>query len=491
MIEATAPIRLPVLLLLLGALALGLLGLSRCLFPESSTAQIVAVQRLPPTQRYPLPAPASLAAASAPLPTVCAAPSSPPAAPSSVPAHALPRVALIVNGRLAALQGYVATLAALPLATRGNLTLFLSCYGEECAAAAECVAAAGAPAPPRQPLARALNASALPPGVLAHAALRPPAFNSYTRGRNHLWRAVYAHEVARGARFLYWVVADADTHRVDCAACPPTRPPDYSSAACCLDGLFGAALAANEHGFAGVGTALAPAEAEAMAGLAHPRAFVLRDCADGQLHALHRDAVPVYLPYHEELEGYSIWSSQGLLFQFTSACTRGAGAVLGGNLHTYASDRGSHSLDGSPNEVMWGVNDKLIQRLHPGLFGRVLDPARQCQAPGWLLPASGNASDSFFTIARGGSEATTASGVRVAPRVRWNETCAFQACLAEREGRFVRETGGGVPQAPRWPGTHVGWVWAWQALSREASSPWWRSDTSLRGLTEACEGPLN
>jgi hypothetical protein len=435
---------------------------------------------LSPTPTHSASAAAAAAAAAASAASLPAAAAAAAAAP-----HALPRVALIINGRLAALQAYVATLSALPLATRGNLTLFLACYGDECAGAAH----GGAPA--HLALARALNASALAPAQLAHAAPRPPAFNSYTRGRNYLWRAVYAAEVARGARFLYWAVADADTHRMDCAHCPPTRPPDYSSAACCLDSLFGSALAANEHGFAGVGTALAPAEAEGMARLRHPRAFQMRDCTDGQLHALHRDAVPVYLPYHEDFEEHSIWSSQGLLFHLTSACTRGGGAVLGANLRVYDGERNSHTAGASPAAVDWAANDALLAALHPRLWGRVLDPGRTCQAPGWLFPASGDAGDSFLSFDEGGGgAAVSATGVRVAPRVRWNETCAFRACLAEREARFVRETGGGAPQAPRWPGTHVGWVWGWQALSRERS-PWWRNDTSLRGITEECEGPLN
>jgi hypothetical protein len=432
----------------------------------------------PPQLQLPLPPPPP------PLPQPLLEASVPHRPGSVASSQPLPHIALTVNGRLDLLQQYAITLSMLPAQTRAALTLFFSVYGDH--------SPGDASAPPHLSLAGALNGTALAPAELAHAAPRPAAFNSYTRGRNHLWREVYAREVSRGERFTYWVVADADTSRMDCANCPPTRPPDYSSAACCLNNLLGVALVSGEFGFAGVGTSLGQGEAVGMAHLAHPRTFQLRDCADGMLHAMHRDAVPIYLPYHEEFEDYSIWSSQGILFQFTSACTRGGGAMVGSNLYVYENERNSHSGGAAPNPVDWGKNDELIKGLYPGIFGRVLDPTRQCQAPGWILPNTANVADSFFTFLSGvPNEATTATGVRVAPRVRWNETCAFRACLAAREERFVRETGRGVAQAPRHPATYVGWVWGWQALSREATSPWWRGDTSLAGLTEGCEGPLN
>lgn len=163
---------------------------------------------------------------------------------------------------------------------------------------------------------------------------------------------------------------------------------------------------------------------------------------------------------------------------------------MGSNLNGH-NEHNQHT-GSQPASPDLGAIDALIKGLYPGIFGRVLDTARNCQNPGWAFPNSANAADGFLTFPEGApSEATTATGVRVAPRARWNETCAFKACLAAREERFVRETGRGVAQAPRAPGTHVGWVWGWQALSREATSPWWRADTSLAGLTEGCEGPMS
>jgi hypothetical protein len=402
-----------------------------------------------------------------------------PPTPSTTP---LTRIAFTVNGRLDLLRMYVETLAQLPAPTRAALSVFFSLYGD--------LPPGDAGAPPHLSLAGALNASALAPAELAHAAPRPAASDSYTRGRNHLWRQVYAREVARGQRYAYWVVADGDTSRLRCGNCPAPAQPDAASAACCLNNLLGVALASSEFGFSSVGASLGDEEASGMAGMPHPRTFVLRDCTDGMLHAMHRDAVPIFLPYHEEFEAHTIFASQAVQFFFTSACTRGAGAALGSNVGGH-NEHNQHTGGSAPASPDHAAIEALLRGLHPDLFGRVLDPARNCQNPGWAFPQSDTRADSFLTFEGGvAREAVTGSGVRVAPRVRWNETCAFAACLAARRERFVRETGGGAPEAPRAPDTYVGWVWAWQALSRERR-PWWSNSTSMKGLTEECEGPLN
>jgi hypothetical protein len=411
-------------------------------------------------------------------------------------AAAAPRIAFVVNGNLEMLRDYVRTLSALPEATRAALCLFFSVYGLE-----EPERRADPAAPPHLSLARALTAgSALAPAVFGHAAARPAAFNSYTRGRNNMWRAVYAAEVARGARFDYWVVADADTHRLECANCARTvdARPDWAQAACCLDNMFGTTLAPGAFGFASAATSLGGDVAAAMAGLEHPRTFLLSDCGDGMFQAMHRDAVPIFLPYHEEQEDYSIWSSQAILFQFTSGCTRGGSAMLGSNMFVYDNQRNSHSGGATPNAVDWGRNDDIIGAAYPALVARAMEPARRCQNPAWAFPPSDSLADAIATFPRPAAaaaaavdEALTASGVRVRPRVRWNETCAFAQCLAARRERFVRETGGGVPEAPRSYDTYVGWLWGWQGLSREAK-PWWSAATSMKGITEDCDaGTIN
>jgi hypothetical protein len=393
-----------------------------------------------------------------------------------------PRVALIVNCAQRHLVEWENVLSALPIATRANLSLFFAVYGTEAPVGVEETSSPFSLAHLFQ------NASRLAPAVLVHTApCDPRGSKSWTLGRNDLLKHVYSHEVLRAEQFTYWVIADGDTSHVDCVVClPSTRPPDYTSAACCLDKFLGALLTSDEFGFSTVGQTLTPDEFKAMP---PPQpggrtSFLFRDCTDGQMQAFHRDAVPVALPYHEEFENITWLASQSMLFMYTSSCLRGSSAVIGAHLQVWDNE---HGQDYGGIDLEGQI--RVFATLHPDIFGRVLNPQRQCQAPGWIFPPSDNVSDAIITIEGGGSKGVTASGYPVNPRLRWNETCAFQACRASLYPRFIELLGGGVQEAPRREGMGVGWVWGWQALSQQPP-PWWTNDTSMVGLSTECNGVI-
>jgi hypothetical protein len=392
--------------------------------------------------------------------------------PGSLP---LPRVALAVKCTQSHLLEWESLIAALPLTTRANLTLFFTIYGTITNQSLISISK-------NIPLLTLLrNYSNLSPTIIAH--LAPTSTLSWTPGRNELLQIMYAYEVDRGERFTYWVTADGDTSHIDCNQCLPTRPPDYSSTACCWDTLLGSTLNADGLSFAMVGTMLSGEELPFFGqrrkdGITDIHQYLLKDCTDGQIQAFHRDAVPLLLPFHDEFEDQSWWASQYLLFAYTSACVRGSIAVLEGNLRVWDNEHTLLQARLPPTHVM----HDFIARENPDLFGQVIFTDRQC------LTASNirnNPQDSVIYLVSGEDVGETVSNIPVIPRVRWNETCAFSQCFASRNPKFIETIGKGVPEAPRRKEMKVGWVWGWQALDKEPIL-YWSEKTKLSGFSENC-----
>lgn len=400
----------------------------------------------------------------------------------------LPRVALAVNCAARHIPDLAAVIAALPEDTRANLTLFFAVYGE--------------PEPPPQwaKAAASFNgstallwllpnasASVVAPAALAY--LAPTATRTWTTGRNELLRKIYAAEVARGQRFTYWVMGDADIAHTDCADCPPARAPDYSSYACCLNHILGPVLTSDQYNFATLGQVLAQEEWEALGrttiGADTARRFVLRDCTDAQLHAFHREAAPLMLPYHEEFEASTWVASQAMLFHHSSGCLAGAGAVITTNNIVWDNEHAQKYA--SPD---WAALVAFLEAANPELHGltggnAIIDSTRRCYAGS---NQRGSKLDEVVLIAEGGRSGTVA-GELLVPRVRWTDTCAYAACNASLRERFVRGVGEGAPEAPPRPGTQAGLVWGWQALSAEGI-PWWSKSTNLTAFSQDCSAPL-
>ena len=385
----------------------------------------------------------------------------------------LPRVALAIKCTAKQLFEWEKLISALPPSTRSNLTLFFTIYGDSDNFTT------------KTSLIKLLhNPSNLNPAVLAH--LAPTATQSWTPGRNELLRFMYANEVERGERFTYWVTADGDTSHLDCSQCSQTRPPNYMSSACCWDILLGDTLNSDGLAFAIVGTMLGGEElpffGNSREGIRGPfRQYLFRDCTDAQINAFHRDAVPVVHPFHEEFEHVSWWASQYLQFAYTSACLRGGIAVLEGNLHVWDNE---HTFAYHPLPQYKEMHD-FIERENPDLWGRVIFPNRQCHSPADIR---NNYRDAVIYLASGEDEGETVSNIPVAPRVRWNETCAYAMCYASRHPLFLKTVGQGIPEAPRRKNMKAGWVWGWQGTPFEAipSLPYWSDKTQLSGFSEDC-----
>jgi hypothetical protein len=338
---------------------------------------------------------------------------SPSPSPSPAPPKHMPRVAIGIRARPLWMEHWRALLNAMKL--RDEIALFFSLWKEE---ANEALVASWR-AEPNSPL----------------ASVKFEPTGTYTTGRNMNIRTMYAAEVARGKRFESWVIADADAAFVECYRCPVTRLPDVTGAACCMDYFIGLALN-RAYNFSQVSSILAweeypPFEAQKNSEVID-RMFMFRDCADGQLQAYHRDIVPVVFPYHEELEDVSWWSSQGILFRYTSGCAPGSSVLPGRNLKPNEQEHVPYNR----GERDIGREAALVRDTFPELadfpLNQATNPAFFCQDQ---------------SAQRGVVTLDPSSGHPDV--VDWRATEAFKKCLRVKEPWFVQHAGGGVPQAPR------------------------------------------
>lgn len=390
----------------------------------------------------------------------------------------LPRVAVAVTGTLRHAVEWGQMISALPVSTRANLTIFITVYGDPSLSGSFTTNQND-----KIPLIGLLhNASSLFPATVAYFA--PTTTTTWTSGRNELLQLMYAHEVSRGEQFTYWVTADGDASHVDCALCPPTRPPDYSSAACCWDKLVGSTLNSDGLAFAVVGTVLSKEELSSFGGTRSNAAnatpihqYLFRDCMDAQTQAVHRDAVPIVHPFHEDFDYLTWTASQGMQFAYTSGCLQGGCALIEGDFHVWDNEH-SKSYASFEYSTLWA----FLEKKNPQLWGHVIIPERICVAPGHIR---NNRQDDIIYITSGQKYGETVSNIPVSPRVRWNETCAFTLCNASRYHNFIMAVGKGVPEAPRRKDINIGWVWGWQALSLEPI-PYWSENTNLSGFSKDC-----
>jgi hypothetical protein len=334
-----------------------------------------------------------------------------PSPPPSTPKH-MPRVAVAFSGTVVWMERWRNLLNAMN-ETRKEIALFVSLWKE----------------PPDE--AQVASWRAEPNSSLTSVKYEPGG--TWTTGRNLLLQTIYEEEVRRGKRFDYWIVADADAAFVECYRCPVTRLPDVTGAACCMD--YFVALALNRaYNFSSISTILAreeypPFEARKDSDVID-RTFQLRDCGDGQLQAYHRDYVPIVFPYHVELDAMSWWSSQGILFRFTSTCGPGANVLPGRNFRPNLMEH----IDYPKWERDIGREEMLVRDTYPELadfpINAAVSPNLMCRLPSRAITL----------------DDPTMPGQGV---VDWRATESFKKCLRVKEPWFVRTTGKSVPQAPR------------------------------------------
>ena len=161
--------------------------------------------------------------------------------------------------------------------------------------------------PTAEEIATAFNASN---EVLVEAWYEPST--TWTTGRNFLARAAYAREVARGAKYRYWVFMDEEL--LQCEGCRHHIPPggwklpegdfEYGKingtgmTACCMDFIVRAGLLA-PYKFVALSRPYSHVHEDEGAVFDPSKNRIFRGvgCADGKFAGLHRDAVPVLLPY--------------------------------------------------------------------------------------------------------------------------------------------------------------------------------------------------
>ncbi|GFR51140.1 hypothetical protein Agub_g13495 [Astrephomene gubernaculifera] len=61
-----------------------------------------------------------------------------------------------------------------------------------------------------------------------------------------------------------------------------------------------------------------------------PFTQLFHDCVDSQIQAFHMQAVPLFIPYFDQLEDTSWWESQAFQFYIAAGCVPGATILLGG-----------------------------------------------------------------------------------------------------------------------------------------------------------------
>jgi len=151
--------------------------------------------------------------------------------------------------------------------------------------------------------------------------------------------------------------------------------------------------------------------------------FVFFDCSDAQLQAFHREAVPILLPYHSELDSISWWCSQATLFYYSAGCLAGANAVA---LHKMGSSgHGNYPRGRDPDG-----EEAVIKHLFPSLLDFPINPAY-----GPICTQQGGGVVRHIDPAN--------------PEVvDWQNSTAFLKCKTVKEPYFISVIGEGEPQAP-------------------------------------------
>jgi hypothetical protein len=258
--------------------------------------------------------------------------------------------------------------------------------------------------------------------------------STWTEGRNSLARAIYSAEVARGKQFQAWTFADSDIwHGVECSRCPFTVPLGPEGSACCLDYLFQDVVLNEHYVFPTISSMVEDDERSKLQPLMNTSTidatFVFRDCADAQLQVFDRQAVPVLLPYHSELDGRSWWSSQSILFQYLSGCFSGSNVVLGRDFRCASNDHNPYPR----GELDLAKELEIVATLFPELM---------------TFPLNISTNPAFRPLTcRSPSKDIRTLDPRNINLLDWKHSEAFITCLKTKEPYFIQMVGQGFPPA--------------------------------------------
>ncbi len=154
---------------------------------------------------------------------------------------------------------------------------------------------------------------------------------------------------------------------------------------------------------------------------ASPAAIQRADCLDAMKNAIHREAVPVIMPYIDELDSTSWWMSQALEFQVATGCLSGFNVILGG-YQEGAEDKAQHS------DYPRGLNHANTSRVIESVFGSA-----------GLMPTPITGLDYQQGDCTGlGGEALATDLVYNSSA--WMESAPFHKCLKGLSSRFEKYT---------------------------------------------------
>jgi len=203
-----------------------------------------------------------------------------------------------------------------------------------------------------------------------------------------------------------------------CRQCPATTYPDVTGPACCWDKYIDIIL--GNPWFASVSSTLFSRVASDLVDI--NTNFAFSDCADAQLQTFHREAVPVVLPYHGDLDKTSWWCSQAILFYYTAGCLGGA------NIATLQYMRSKGHAD-YPKGREFEAEKRVVRNLFPALLDFLnsgSNPICREQTAGvahYIDPANPDVVD-------------------------WQNSTSFLTCKKVKEPYFVSVIGEGEAQAP-------------------------------------------
>ena len=143
---------------------------------------------------------------------------------------------------------------------------------------------------------------------------------TWTSGRNALGRSFYATERKNGPLMRYWMFADADMVSVGCKA---------AAAAGLSGGVDASAFCLARHLEYYLFSRLQYAQVFFLGALGSEQEHYNFDCGDAQMHAIHRAAAQVLLPYVERLEDLSWQESQAILWRVAAGCLANGGVGAG------------------------------------------------------------------------------------------------------------------------------------------------------------------
>jgi hypothetical protein len=241
--------------------------------------------------------------------------------------------------------------------------------------------------------------------------LHLPGGSTWTTGRNALAQSIFDAELAQGAPFRYWAFSDADQILMACTvACVELGVLAVSK--CCMDRLL--ARLFEPLDFSALGVYYTDRfDPEHAADLFHRH-----DCPDAQFYAVHRDAVPVLLPYFTDIDHLSWWSSQAILYRIAGSCLRGGGVTV----HLSGDAPAVHKS--YPAGRFIPEEDAVLQAAFPGLIpwplrldSRELGDCGDVRNSGWVR-----------------FNATVPGHVQFA--ASWKTTREYATCLAETQPRF-------------------------------------------------------